>query len=79
MLLYQILTSTIHGKYKNLQKNNKFEMIAPALNDKIEFPDESYSLSDVQDYFQLIIKKHETVTVNPQKRKYVSKIENKII
>ena len=73
MLLYQILTSTIHGKYEKLQKNNKFEMIAPTLNDKTELPDGSFSLSDVQDYFQLIIKKHETVTVNPQKRKYVVK------
>ena len=28
MLLYQILASTIHGKYKTLLKNNKFEMLA---------------------------------------------------
>ena len=49
------------------------------MNDKIELPVESYSLSDVQDYFKLIIKKYETVTVNPQKRICVNDIENRIM
>ena len=76
MFLYQILAFTIHGKFKKLQKNNEFEMLAPTLNNKIESSDESNPLSDVQDYFQLIIKKYETVTVNLQKTIYVNKMEN---
>ena len=39
----------------------------------------SYSGSDIQDYFEYIIKKHETVTDNPPIRIYVKKIENRII
>ena len=34
-------------------------------NEKLELPDGSYSVSDIQDYFQYIIKKHEAVTDNP--------------
>ena len=35
-------------------KNNKFKIPAPMLNDKFELPDESYSISDIQDYFEYI-------------------------
>ena len=34
--------------------------------EKFAFPGESYSVSNIEDYFQYIIKKHETVTDNPQ-------------
>ena len=30
-----------------------------------DLPDGSYSISDIQDYFEFIIKKHETLTDNP--------------
>ena len=30
-------------------------------NDKFGLPDRSYSVSDIQDYFEYIMKKHETV------------------
>ena len=32
-------------------------MSAPTWNDKFELPDESYSVSDIQDYFECILKK----------------------
>ena len=32
---------------------------------KLELPDGSYSVFDIQDYSYYIIKKHETVTDNP--------------
>ena len=35
-------------------------------------------MSDIQDYFEYIIKKHETVTDNPSILMYVNKIENRI-
>ena len=47
-------------------------------NEESELSDESCSVSDIQDYFEYIIKKYETVTDNPSKRIYVNKIKNKI-
>ena len=33
----------------------------------MNLPDGSYSVSDIQDYFEYILKKHETIADNPQK------------
>ena len=41
--------------------------------------DGSYSVSDIQDYFEYIIKKHETIVDNPPVQIYVNKIKNRII
>ena len=54
------------------------ERSAPMWSYKFELPESSYSVSDIQPYFEYIIKKDETVTDNPQIRIYVNKIENKI-
>ena len=48
----------------------------PTWNEKFELPDGSYSVSDIQDYFQYILKKYETD--NPSIMIFVNKIENKI-
>ena len=53
-------------------------MLVPTWNEKFELPDGSYSISDIQDYFKYIIKKHETVTDNPPIRIYVNRMENNI-
>ena len=37
----------------------------PTWNDKFELSDGSYSVSEIQDYFDYIIKKHETIPKNP--------------
>ena len=37
-------------------------MSAPTWIGKFELSDRSYYVSDIQDYFEYIIKKHETVT-----------------
>ena len=42
-------------------------------------PDGSYSVSDIQDYFEFIITKHETITKNPPIQIYPNKIKNRII
>ena len=68
----------IWKNFKKSYKNNKFK-IASALNEKFELPDWSYSVSDMQDYFEYIIKKYQKVTNNPPIRIYVNKIENGII
>ena len=71
---------SIYYKWKNVEKskNDKFKISAPAWNEEFELPDGSYSVSDIQDYFKYILKKHETVTDNPSIRIYVNKIENRI-
>ena len=39
---------------KNSYNNNKFKIFAPTCSDEIELPDGSYSISDIQDYFEYI-------------------------
>ena len=78
-MFYQTLALTIHGKkLKRSYKNIKFKIWAPIWNEEFELPDESYSVSDVQDYFEYTLKKYETVTDNPSIRTYVNKIEDRI-
>ena len=43
------------------------------------YPIGSYSVSDIQDYFEYIIKKHETIADNPPVQIYVKKIKNRIV
>ena len=45
----------------------KIKILFPIWNRKFELLDGSYSISDIQDYFEHILKKHETVTDNLQK------------
>ena len=78
-MLYQILAFTIHGKiFKKLYKNNNFKISAPKWNEEFELPDGSYSLSDIQDYFEYALKKHGEEAVNPSIKMYTNKIENRI-
>ena len=42
-------------------------------------PDGSYSISDIQDYFEYIINKHETLTKNLSVLIYVNKIKSRIV
>ena len=80
MLLYQILAYTIRGKkMKKLRKNNKFKLSAPKWNEEFELPDGSFSVSDIKDCFEYILrKKHGEKTDNPSIKVYVNKIENRI-
>ena len=57
---------SIHYTWRNIRseyKNNKFKIFAPTWNDTFDFPNGSYSASNVQDYFEYIIKKHETIAI----------------
>ena len=40
--------------------------------------DGSYSIEDIQDYFEFIIKKHKTLTENPPVQIYPNKIKNRV-
>ena len=59
---------------KKSYKNNKFKVPATKWNKKFGLPGGSDSVFDIEDYFEYIIKKHETVTDNPPIRLYVNKI-----
>ena len=39
----------------------------------------SYSIADIQDYFEFIIKKHKTLTQSPPVQIYPNKIKNSIV
>ena len=45
--------------------NNKFKILAPTWNDTFDLPDGSYSIPEIQDYFEFVIRKRETLTENP--------------
>ena len=63
---------------KSIYNNNKFKISAPTWNDKFELPDESYSIADIQGYFEHICKKHNENDDSSSIRIYVNKIENRI-
>ena len=63
---------------KKSYKNNKFKISDSTWNKRFKLPDGSYSVSDIPDYFECILKKHEAATDNPSIRIYVNKIENGI-
>ena len=72
---------SIFYTWKNIKSsynNNRFKISAPTWNEQFELPDGSYSISDVQDYFEYILKKHSESVDNPSIRIYVNKIENRI-
>ena len=73
---------SIYYTWKNIKteyNNNKFKISAPTWNDTFDLPDGSYFISDIQDYFEFIIKKHETLIENPPLQIYVNKIKNIIV
>ena len=43
---------------KKLYKNNKSEILAPTWNEELELLDGSYSISDIQNYFEYMLKKY---------------------
>ena len=62
-----------------MYKNNKVKISGPTWNDEFDLSNGSYSISDIQDYFEFIIKKHETLTENPPIQIYPNKIKNSIV
>ena len=73
---------SIYYTWKNIKSaynNNKFKISAPTWNDEFDLPDESYLISNIQEYFEYIIKKHETIANNPPVQIYVNKIKTRIV
>ena len=77
-----LVNLSIYYTWKNIKSaynNNKFKISAPTWNDEFDLRDDSYSISDIQDYFEFIIKKHETLAENPPIQIYPNKIKNRIV
>ena len=80
MLLHQILECTTNEKIKKKSyKINKFKFSAPTCNGKFELTDGSYSISDIHDQLEHILKRHGEKAYNLSIITYVNKIENMII
>ena len=72
---------SIYYTWRNIKSsynNNKFKTSAPTWNDKFELPDGSYSVPDIQDYVEYILKKHGEDIDKPSVQIYVNKIENRV-
>ena len=79
-----LLNLSIYYTWKNIKSTyniNKFKISASTWNDEFDLPDGSYSVSDIQDYLEYILKKHgEDIDTDKSSIKiYVNKIENRII
>ena len=73
---------SIHCSWENIKSeynNNKFKISAPAWNATFDLPDGSYSIVHIQDYFEFIIIKPETLTENPPVQIYPNKSKNRIV
>ena len=73
---------SIYYTWKNIKSeynNNKFKISAPTWNDTFDLPNGSYSIVDIQDYFEFIINKNETLTENPPVQFYPNKIKKRIV
>ena len=56
MLFYEILAYTIHGKVqKSHTKTTDLKYQPPTWNEEFELPGESYTVSDIEDYFEYVI------------------------
>ena len=63
-----LVNLSIYYTWKNTKfayNNSKFKISAPTWNDKFDLPDGSYSISDIQDHLEYVIKKHEAIADNP--------------
>ena len=66
--------------WKNIKSecnNNKFKISALTWKDTFNLSDDPYSIADIQDYFEFIFKKYETLTENPPVQVYPNKIQNR--
>ena len=73
---------SIYYTRKNIMSEynyNKSKIAALTSDDTFDLPDGSYSIANIQDYFEFIIKKHATLTENPSVQIYPNRIQNRIV
>ena len=76
-----LLDLSIYYTWKNIKNscgNKKFKISGTREGHKFELTERAYSVSDIQDYFKCIIKKHETFTDKSPFQIYLNKIQNRI-
>ena len=72
---------SIHYTRENIKSsynNKRFKISAPTWNNEFGLPDGSGSVSDIQDYFEYILKKHGENIDDPSIRIYINKTVNRI-
>ena len=77
-----LVNLSIYYTWKNVKStynNNKFKISAPTWNEKFDLPDGSYNISEIQDYIEYIIKKHETIGETVPTLIYADTINNRIV
>ena len=72
---------SIYYTWKNVKLiyKTKFKISAPTWNETFDLPDGSYNISEIQDYIEYIIKKHETIGENAPTLIYANTINNRIV
>ena len=73
---------SIYYTWKNVKStcnNNKFKISAPTWNETFNLPDGSYNISEIQDYIEYIIEKHETIGETAPILIYANAINNRIV
>ena len=75
---------SIYYTWKNVKStynNNKFKISAPTWNwnETFDLPDRLYNISEIQDYIEYIIKKHEASGENAPILIYANTINNRIV
>ena len=73
---------SIYDTWRNIKStysNNKYKISATTWNDTFDLPDGFYSISDIQDYFEFIIKKHETLAEDSPTEIYPNKIKIRFV
>ena len=73
---------SIYYTWKNVKsicKSNKFKISAPTWSQRFYLPDGSYNIPEIHDYFEYIIKKHETIAKTAPILIYTNNITNRIV
>ena len=76
------LDLSIYYTGKNIRtqyKNNKLKIIVLTWNGEFELPAGSYSVSNIQDYIEYIIKNHEILTAILPIYVYINRINNRLV
>ena len=73
---------SIYYTWKNVKStynNNKFKISVPTWNETFNLPDGSYNISEIQDYIEYMIKKHEKISENAPILIYANTINNRTV
>ena len=70
---------SIYYNVQSTYNNNKLKISAPTGNETFDLPYGSHNISEIQNYIEYIIKKHETIGENAPILIYANTINNRIV